>query len=131
MAIEAAILAPALVTFVLLAVAAGRIQTAGGTIDAAARAGARTASITRGADGIDKAARAATAEVLKQDGVSCRRLEVTLSQGKLDTPAGQLDTRTVRVSCEVGLGDLVVPGLPGSKTMIGTFTSVVDRYRGQ
>ena len=130
-AIEAALLAPVIVTFVLLAVAAGRLQTAAGTVDAAARAGARTASITRAADEVEKAARKATDEVLRQDGVSCNKLEVTLTKGMLDTPAGQLATMTVTVTCDVGLSDLVVAGLPGSKTLTGRFTSVVDRYRGQ
>lgn len=131
MAIEAALLAPVIVTFVLLAVAAGRLQTAAGTVDAAARAGARTASITRTADEVEKAARKATDEVLRQDGVSCNKLEVTLTKGMLDTPGGQLATMTVTVTCDVGLSDLVVAGLPGSKTLTGRFTSVVDRYRGQ
>lgn len=130
-AIEAALLAPVLVSFVLLAVAAGRIQTAGGAVDAAARAGARTASITRSADGLEESATNAARDVLRQDGVSCRDVGITLTPGTLATPAGQLDTLTVTVTCPVGLSDLVVAGLPGSKELVGTFTSVVDRYRGR
>ncbi|MFC9328029.1 TadE/TadG family type IV pilus assembly protein [Kitasatospora sp. NPDC057015] len=131
MAIEAAILAPALVVFILLAVAAGRIQTAGGTVEAAARAGARTASISREPARADADARAAADAVLRQDGVSCQRLDIAVGRGELETPAGRLVTVTVSVSCEVGLGDLVVPGLPGSKALKAEFVSVVDRYRGQ
>lgn len=130
-AVEAAILAPAVVVFVLLAIAAGRMQTAGGTVDAAARAAARTASITREPGAVDSAARAAADDVLRQDGVSCQQLRVDIERGTLGTPAGPVATIRVRVGCTIGLRDLVVPGLPGTKTLTGDFTSVVDRYRGQ
>ncbi|WP_371478257.1 TadE family protein [Kitasatospora sp. NBC_00315] len=130
-AIEAALLAPVLLTFVLLAVAAGRIQTAGGTVDAAARAGARTASISRvDRESAGRQAEDTVREVLRQDGVSCGRTFIDVTWGELDAPAGPLETVTVAVDCEVGLSDLL-PGLPGTRNMHGGFTSVVDRYRGR
>ncbi|GGU96449.1 membrane protein [Kitasatospora herbaricolor] len=130
-AIEAAILVPALLTFILLAIAAGRIQTAGSTVEAAARAAARTASITREPGGVDTAARAAADRVLRQDGVSCQVLGIDLERGVLETPAGPVATMVATVTCEIGLRDVLVPGLPGTKALRGEFTSVVDRYRGQ
>ncbi|MCX5209478.1 pilus assembly protein [Kitasatospora sp. NBC_00240] len=130
-AVEAAILVPALLTFILLAIAAGRIQTAASTVEAAARAAARTASITREPGAVDTAARAAADDVLRQDGVSCQRLDIDLQRRALETPAGNVATMVVVVACEISLRDVLVPGMPGTKSLRGEFTSVVDRYRGQ
>ncbi|MGW6912445.1 TadE/TadG family type IV pilus assembly protein [Kitasatospora sp. NPDC054939] len=131
MAIEAAIVAPAVVALVLVAVAAGRLQTAAGTVEAAARSAARTASLARSVDGMEDAARASAAVTLNQQGVNCRDLHVDLAHGELDTPVGPLATVTVRITCGVGLSDLLFgPGMPVTRTLVGEFTSVLDRYRG-
>ncbi|MGW4652338.1 TadE/TadG family type IV pilus assembly protein [Kitasatospora sp. NPDC004289] len=129
-AIELAILAPALVFFVLIAVAAGRIQTTGGVVDAAARSGARAASLARSPEGAEQAAHDAVAAALAGQGVLCEGAERSaVAYGTLPTPEGPLTTVTVQVSCTVRLADLLA-GLPaGSKKMTGTFTSVLDRYR--
>jgi len=130
-AIEAAILAPVLLTFVLIAVVAGRIQTTGGVVDAAARSGARAASLARSADGAQQAAAEAVQEVFKDRGVRCTDAAGSpVEFGTLETPTGTLRTVTVKVSCTVSLDYLLVAGTPGTKTMTSTFTSVVDRYRG-
>jgi len=130
-AIEAAILAPVLLTFVLIAVVAGRIQTTGGVVDAAARSGARAASLARSADGAQQAAAEAVQEVFKDRGVRCTDATGSpVEFGTLETPTGTLRTVTVKVSCTVSLDYLLVAGTPGTKTMTSTFTSVVDRYRG-
>ncbi|MFE2177482.1 TadE/TadG family type IV pilus assembly protein [Kitasatospora sp. NPDC059462] len=131
-AIEAAIVAPAVVALILVAVAAGRVQTAGGTVEAAARSAARTASLARSVDGMDGAAKAAAEHALRQQGVHCRSSKVDVRHGELVSHGVTLATVEVTVRCEVGLGDLVGgPNLPLSKTLTGRFVSVVDRYRGQ
>ncbi|MER5866343.1 TadE family protein [Kitasatospora sp. NPDC002040] len=130
-AVEAAIIAPALVAFVLIAVAAGRIQSTGGVVDAAARSGARAASLARTPEGAQQAAGDAVLEVLRGQGVQCEQAEhPPVEYGTLDTPAGRLNTVTVRVSCTVRLSDLLIDAMPGSKTMSASFTSVLDHYRG-
>ncbi|MGW4896668.1 pilus assembly protein [Kitasatospora sp. NPDC004240] len=131
MAIEAAIVAPGVVGLVLAAVMAGRVQTTAGTVEAAARSAARTASLARSVDGMPQLARDTALTTLRQQGVSCRDLEVKLEHGELTTPAGQLATVKVTVRCGVALGDLLAgPSTPWTKTVVGDFTSVVDRYRG-
>jgi hypothetical protein len=35
----------------------------------------------------------------------------------------------VSITCDVGMADLLAPGLPGSVTVDATFTSPVDAYR--
>jgi Flp pilus assembly protein TadG len=130
-ALEAAIVAPVLVAFVLIAVAAGRIQSTGGVVDAAARSGARAASLARTPEGAEQAAADAVREVLRGQGSRCEQaVNPPVEYGTLDTPAGRLDTVTVRVSCTVRLSDLLVDFVPGSKTMTASFTSVLDHYRG-
>ncbi|MFJ8042034.1 TadE/TadG family type IV pilus assembly protein [Kitasatospora sp. NPDC096147] len=130
-ALELALLAPVLVVFVLLAVAAGRIQTTGGVVDAAARSGARAASLARTVEGGQQAAADAVAEALRGQGVVCQNPETPRAEySTMDTADGPLVTVTVRVSCRVPLADLMVGWPSGGLTMHGTFTSVVDRYRG-
>ncbi|GAA1167606.1 Flp pilus assembly protein TadG [Kitasatospora gansuensis] len=130
-ALEAAIIAPVLVAFVLIAVAAGRIQSTGGVVDAAARSGARAASLARTPEGAQQAAAEAVQEVLGGQGARCEGAErPPIEYGTLDTPTGRLDTVTVQVSCTVRLSDLLIDVVPGSKTMTASFTSVLDHYRG-
>ncbi|MFF4339282.1 TadE/TadG family type IV pilus assembly protein [Kitasatospora sp. NPDC001540] len=131
-AIEAAVLVPVVLGFALMAVAAGRLQTTGAVVDAAARAGARAASLARTPDAARQDAADAVRQALAARSVKCAA-EPTGDPvyGTLATTGGALTTVTVRVSCTVPLSDLVgLDGLPGSKTVTGTFTSVLDRYRG-
>ncbi|WP_405020238.1 pilus assembly protein [Kitasatospora sp. NBC_00070] len=130
-ALEAAIIAPVLVVFVLIVVAAGRIQSTGGVVDAAARSGARAASLARTPEGAQQAAGDAVLEVLRGQGVPCPQpVNPPIEYGTLETPAGPVTTVTVQVSCTVRLSDLLIDITPGSKTMTASFTSVLDHYRG-
>ncbi|MEV4555401.1 TadE/TadG family type IV pilus assembly protein [Kitasatospora sp. NPDC049285] len=132
LAIEAAVVVPVVLAFVLMAVAAGRIQTTGAVVDAAARSAARAASLARTPEGAQQAAATAAAGVLDSREVHCAAEPVGPPEyGTLDAPGGQLVTVTVTVSCTVPLSDLLhLGGAPGHKTLTGRFTSVVDRYRG-
>ncbi|WP_051836491.1 TadE/TadG family type IV pilus assembly protein [Streptomyces sp. NRRL WC-3742] len=133
LAIEAALIAPSVVALVLVAVAAGRVQTAAGTVEAAARSGARTASLQRDPAAREKPARESALATLSQQGVVCSSSEVHYTTGELVLPGGNVTTVTVTVVCEVELSDLLggPTGLGVTKRLEGRFTSVVDRYRGQ
>ena len=134
LAVEAAILVPALLMFLMLVIAAGRAETAGGVVDAAARDGARSASLTRTSDAAVQAAQDTVNATLAQEGVSCRDQRPAVVDTSDFAPAlGQTGEVTVTVSCTVSLADLTVPGLalPGSITMTSSFTSVVDAYRAR
>ncbi|TVZ84785.1 TadE-like protein [Streptomyces sp. BK340] len=128
-AIEAAIVLPALIMFVCLAIAGGRIVTSGSKIDAAAEDAAREASIHRTAAAAQGAAQAAAAESLNDQGIKCASTSVSVNAGGLNVPVGQVGTVTVTVTCTVSLSDLLLPGVPGAKTLTSTATSVVDQYR--
>ncbi|MEU6237111.1 TadE/TadG family type IV pilus assembly protein [Kitasatospora sp. NPDC047058] len=130
-AIEAAIVVPGVVALILVAVAAGRVQTAAGTVEAAARSAARTASLARSADGMDDLVERTATATLRQQGVDCVRTDVSWKPDTLRSNGADLATVEVTVVCEVPLGDLVPGGVaPGTKTLSGSFVSVVDRYRG-
>ncbi|GAA4872427.1 TadE/TadG family type IV pilus assembly protein [Kitasatospora terrestris] len=133
LALEAAMLLPVVLSFALMAAAAGRLQTTGSVVDAAARAAARAASLARSEDGARSAAAEAAAQVLGDRRLRCGQDPVGQPVFR-DQPfaGGNLRTVTVRVSCRVALRDLLrFDGVPGEKTVTGEFTSVIDRYRGQ
>ncbi|MFQ6146752.1 TadE/TadG family type IV pilus assembly protein [Streptomyces seoulensis] len=128
-AIEAAVILPSLIMFLCLAIAGGRIVTSGAKIDSAAEDAAREASIHRTAAASQGAARAAAAESLDDQGIRCASTSVQVDVGGLSVAVGQVATVTVTVRCTVSLSDLLVPGVPGTRTLSATATSVVDRYR--
>lgn len=128
-AIEAAIVLPALIMFLCLAIAGGRIVTSGAKIDSAAEDAAREASIHRTAAAAQSAAQSAAAESLEDQGITCASTSVSINTGGLSVPVGQVGTVTVTVTCTVNLADLLLPGVPGAKTLTSTATSVVDQYR--
>nr|WP_309484475.1 pilus assembly protein [Streptomyces himalayensis] len=128
-AIEAAIIIPPLIMFVCLAIAGGRLVTSGAKIDAAAEDAAREASLHRTAGAAHNAAHEAADESLNDQGIRCASSSVTVDAGGLNVPVGQVGTVTVTVRCTVDLSDLLLPGVPGARTLTSTATSVVDRFR--
>ncbi|MER6273934.1 TadE family protein [Streptomyces sp900105755] len=127
-AVEAAIVLPALIMFLCMALAGGRIVTSGAKIDAAAEDAAREASIHRTAAAAQGAAQAAATESLDDQGIKCASTSVSVNTGGLSVPVGQVGTVTVTVTCTVNLSELL-PGMPGARTLTAKATSVVDQYR--
>lgn len=127
-AIEAAIVLPALIMFICLALAGGRIVTSGAKIDGAAEDAAREASLHRTAASAQDAAHTAAAESLDDQGIRCASTTVSIDTGGLNVPVGQVGTVTATITCTVPLTDLLLP-VPGSRTLTATETSVVDRFR--
>ncbi|MFJ6121602.1 TadE/TadG family type IV pilus assembly protein [Streptomyces sp. NPDC092129] len=128
-ALEAAIILPSLIMFVCLAIAGGRLVTSGAKIDAAAEDAAREASLHRTAASAQQAAHQAAAESLNDQGITCASTHVTVDTGGLEVAIGQVGTVTVTVNCTVNLSDLLLPGVPGTRTLTSRATSVVDQYR--
>jgi Flp pilus assembly protein TadG len=128
-AIEAAILAPPLLALIGLAIVGGRIQVAGGAIEAAAHDAARAASIARTAGQAQADARAAAAATLSQQGLHCAALTVAVDTSGFSVPVGQPATVGVSITCVVDFSDLVADGLPGSKNLNASFVSALDTFR--
>ena len=125
--LELAILAPALLLLLGALVFAGRVQTSSATVEQAARAAARDASLARTAD-IARATAQASAE-RELAGSGCVSTDVGVDTGGFAAPLGTDAAITITVTCTVSLADLAIPGLPGTHTLTGSATSPLDRYR--
>ncbi|BBG20665.1 hypothetical protein RVR_P139 (plasmid) [Actinacidiphila reveromycinica] len=130
-AIQAAIVTPLLIGFLCTAIAAGRLVISDGKIDSAAEDAARAASIERSAGAAQAAADTAAAKSLNDQGIKCASEHVAVDVGGLNVPVGQVGYVHVTVRCTVNLSDLLLPGVPGSKTLTSSFTSSVDAYRSR
>lgn len=131
-AIELAIIAPVVLLLILLVVAAGTVARATSTIDAAAFAAARAASISRTAGDARTQANDVAAATLSSRGVSCAPQSMSIDTGGFSAPVGTSAAVTVSLTCRVPLSRLVqLPGLPGSHTVTSTATSSIDSYRGR
>lgn len=126
--IEAAIVCVALMIFIGLAIAVGRYAVAKGNVVTAAEASARAASIERTTGAARSAAEAAAGATLRQESVRCTPV-VNTSLGGFSVPVGQPASVTSDVSCTVNLGDITVPGLPGSVTLTASASSPIDTFR--
>ncbi|MGW8530030.1 TadE/TadG family type IV pilus assembly protein [Nocardiopsis sp. NPDC055824] len=124
---ELALLTPALLAFAMLMVLAGRVADANSTADQVAHAAARAASLERSVGAAEAAASGTAASSLAENGLVCGDHSVTLDHGGL-TPGGAV---AAVVECRVGLSDLTGLGVPGTMTITGDATVVVDTFRGQ
>ena len=129
-ALEAAVLTPALLMLGLLIVAGGRVAVAHARVEAAASSAARAASLTRSASNATAAAKAEAAAALASDHITCKNLIVSVN-GDFTAPLGAPATVQVRLTCTATLADLALPGLPGAKTVTATATSPLDSWRGR
>jgi len=127
-ALELVILAPVILFVLGLVIAAGRTSVAEGSVAAAARDAARQASISLTPAAAQSAALASASAALSQDGLSCVPV-VHVNVTGFGVPVGEPATVQARVTCTVSLSSLLVPGMPGSRTLRATFTSPLDPYR--
>jgi len=130
-AIEVAVVAPALLLLIVFAIMAMRAKIASESVDASAHDAARAASIARTRGEANSSAYDAARTTLHLDGLTCRRLQVTVDTSEFGRPAGQEAAVRARVTCVVELSDLAIPGVPGTRTITSTFSSVLDEYGGR
>lgn len=130
MALEMAIVAPALIALLVMVIGLGRVSFAHNALDAAARDAARQASIARDPATARSAAVTSARAALAREGLACAP-SVTVDTTGLSAPLGRPAVVVARVSCEVNLADLAVPGIPGTKNITSSFTSPIDPYRAR
>jgi Flp pilus assembly protein TadG len=123
MAVEIVILAPVMLAFMMLVVAAGRLVAVKGDLEAAARDGARAASLERDVSTAQSRAGAVVTASLDAQTTRC----TGTSLGGSDFVSGGF----VRVSldCQVSYAGLGLIGLPGSVSVKATSAAPIDRYR--
>lgn len=129
-ALELIILAPIIVFLIGFVIAAGRTTIAKGSVAAAAREAARQASIALSASAAQQVADSTARAALRGDGLHCTPT-VTLNLAGFYVPVGRPARVSATVTCTVPLSDLLVPGVPGSRTLRSTFTSPLDPYRSR
>ncbi|MFD9517905.1 TadE family protein [Streptomyces sp. NPDC059979] len=129
--VETVILAPAIIALMLLMIAFGRVTDASGAVDSAARAAARAASLEREAGAAEAAGAAAADRSLTGEGIRCASSSVSVDTSGYGLDIGQEATVRVTVACTAPLGEIGLPGLPGSRTLQSSWTSPIDSYRGR
>ncbi|WP_065569689.1 hypothetical protein [Microbacterium oleivorans] len=127
--LEIVILAPALLGFLVLLAAAGRLSLAGNAVESAASAAAREASLARNAAEAQAAAEDMARVAMAQSDVNCTDLEVSIDTSGLATAIGTTGQVSARVTCTVELSDAALIGMPGTRDLSGTAISPVDAYR--
>lgn len=94
-------------------------------IDDAAHQAARAASLQRSPIAAAAAARATLLNTLAAAGVACGHHEIATSTGSL-RPGG---TVSVTVTCDVDIGDALIPGLTATQRVSATAHEPVDQWR--
>lgn len=132
--VETAILTPAFLLMIVLAVVAGRTVIAHNALDLAAHDAARAASISRDAASARDAAVTAATGALARQGLACTNdvaADVVVDTSGFDAPPDRLDLGFVAVTvvCEVSFADVALPGVPAARALRATFVSPLDIYR--
>lgn len=128
-ATELVIIFPALILLLGVIVGGSRIWFARSVVTDAAYSGARAASIERDAEQADVAGRTATTQRLDMRGITCLRTRVDLDLAGFGVPAGTPASVTEQIRCRVAIGNVLVPGMPGSMMITGHGSSPIDSYR--
>ena len=123
--IEAVILTPVVVLFVLIALALGRFELAREQVAGAARAAAEAASVVPSAGAAEGAAVRAAQPVVAEQVHSCVQLSV-LTDTSHFVAGGYV---RVAVSCKVDFADLLFPGFPGQATVHAVELVPIDPFR--
>lgn len=124
-AVETAMVVPAVMMLVALMVAGARVHGVRADVADAAAAGARAASLETSAGAAIRAGRRAAERDLAG---TCDPDVVVDAQG-FARPVGMPATVRVHVSCPVDLGDVVLPGLPGTLDATAERSQVLDSFR--
>lgn len=128
-ALEAVIVAPGLIMLIGLLTFAGRVALAQQAVDAASMEGARAASIARTKSAAESGARSGATSTLSNKNLRCSSVSVSADTGGFSAPVGTMASVRVTVRCTVSLSDLLLPGVPGSRTLTAEMTSPLDTYR--
>jgi Flp pilus assembly protein TadG len=124
--VELVLITPVLVLLLLFVVAGGRVSSAQGEVEAAARDAARAAANARSPLAARQAGAGAARAALDVGTLTCRQLDVSIDVAAFR--AGGTVRATVR--CTAELSDLTGLGVPGARSVHATFTAPVDTYRG-
>ena len=129
--IEIVVLAPVLVAFVAMVIFGGRWAIAGQAVQSAAADAARAASIARTPTDAATDATSAAMTSLSNQQVRCATQDVAVDTTGFTVRVGRAATVSVTLSCVVDMGDLALPGVPGTTRLSSTMTSPLDTHRSR
>jgi zona occludens toxin (predicted ATPase) len=110
----------------LLTVFFGRIQSAQGNVEAAARAGAQAAAIQSGPSSVQSAAAAVANTTLASEHADCPSPLVSVDTSHF-VAGGSV---SVTITCVANLSNIASFGvIPGTKTFTASSTAPIDPYR--
>jgi Flp pilus assembly protein TadG len=127
--LELAILAPALLLILGLVIVAARVVATGSAVEQAAAAAAREASLSRDAREARGRAEQVASAALVDQGIVCQPMRSRIDTTGFAVAIGRPASVSVEVACTVPLGDLAVPGIPGSRLITADASSPLDSYR--
>ena len=121
---ELVIVAPLLLLVALLMIFFGRIESAQGDVEAAARAGVEAAVVQSNAALAQSSASAAVTATLSSEHMACPSPIVTTNVTNFYS-GGSV---SVVVTCVSRLSDVAAPGIPGARTLSASSTAPIDPY---
>lgn len=127
--LELVIVIPATLLIISAIIMAGRLALAQQAIQAVAHDAARAASVARDQGSAQSDAALVSGFSLASNRLSCTSTSTSVNTAGFNAGLGQAATVTATVTCIVGLGDLSIPGAPGSVNLKATASSPIDTYR--
>jgi Flp pilus assembly protein TadG len=129
--VEITLLVPALVIFLSLLIAGGRLWFARTAVIEAAQSSARAASLARTTQQASADGQSAAAESLSTAGLVCAARSVVIDTAAFAVPVGTPATVASSISCRVPFSDILLPGMPGSIHLAGRGAAALDTYRSR
>lgn len=126
---ELVFLAPVMLAIILFLIACGRIALTTISVQDAANAAARNASLSRTEAAATTNAATAANSSMNLAGLDCITMQIGVDASGITAPLGTIGNTTVTVECTLDLSDIALPGLPGTYTITATGSSPVDPYR--
>jgi Flp pilus assembly protein TadG len=124
-ALELTLLAPVLLTVLMLVVGLGRMAHARQQVESIAADAARAASLARNPDTSRTDAKTAAEKSRDNADLSCASLDVQVNTANYQ-PGG---TIRVVVTCTADLSDVAISGLPGHRTFTATAVAPLENFR--
>jgi len=124
-AVEIVLVAPLLVALLLFVAGLGRMATARGQVEGAARDAARAASLERSVPSASAAGEAAARATLAGQRITCADLAVTVDVSAY-RPGGRV---TATLACTTSLAGLGIAGFPGHRTFRATSIAPIENWR--
>ena len=125
------LIAPVLMLILATIIGAGRLGEASMAVESAVSAAAREGTVAPDPASAQANAQATVSRLLSERGIHCPAHSLSLDASALNNAPGVEGRVVASIQCPVQLGDLLVPGLPGTVMIEREAASPIDSFRGQ